>query len=209
MSRINVFFGGLVILLLSLLIACGSADHEKQVMENFSDNQKNEPYARKVPLSEMDFEVYAEYFPTATTLIQYNYNRKISLPCDVEYYCAKEDSAPAVTLKEGTEVYIMSDDEIIPDGYGMICWPDYEDGWRYGQPFLTEDFSDSSVPEGTSLYYVREEQLEKVAEAFYKSNQTHFEKKISADDYVKKITRYIDQILYDNGAYVSNSLLKK
>ena len=46
-----------------MLTACGSADYKKEVEENFTDNGKNEPYARQIPLDEMDFQVYDDYFP--------------------------------------------------------------------------------------------------------------------------------------------------
>ena len=189
-----------------MLTACGSAGYKKEVEENFTDNDKNEPYARQIPLDEMDFQVYDDYFPKIRAMILYNYDRKISLPCDVEYYESKEDSEPILTLEKGTKVYVLPDNERTIEGYGWCCWPDYEEGWRYGNPFLTIDFT--YISEEYPMYYVKSEQLEKVAEAFYESNRDSFSS-IRKKDYVRRTTQYIDQILYDNGAYISKALLEK
>ena len=136
-----------------MLTACGSAGYKKEVEENFTDNGKNEPYARQIPLDEMDFQVYDDYFTKFSTLVQYNYDRKISLPCDVEYYESKEDSEPILTLEKGTKVYVLPDNERSIEGYGWCCWPDYEEGWRYGNPFLTIDFT--YISEEYPMYYVK------------------------------------------------------
>ena len=193
------------------MTACGGSAYRQQMQENFKDNGKGEPYANEVPLNEMDFAVYDKYFPQATTLLKYNFDRKISLPCNVEYYSAKEDATPALTLEKGTEVYVLPDGEIHIPGYGTVCWPDYEEGWRYGSPFLTVDFSylwEVYPEEAVPMYYVKTEQLEQVEQSFYESNQKSFAR-ITKAEYVKNVVLQIDQVLYDNGAYMSEELLKK
>lgn len=194
-------------MIIFMLTACGSADYKTEAEENFMDNGKDEPYACQIPLDEMDFHVYDDYFPKATAMILLNYDRKLSLPCDVEYYDSKENPVPILTLEKGTQVYVLPDDDRTIPGYGMCCWPDYEEGWRYGNPFLTTDFT--YIGEEYPMYYVKSAQLEKVVEVFYDNNLDSFGSSYRKEDYVRRTTQYIDQILYDNGAFISKALLEK
>ena len=59
------------------------------------------------------------------------------------------------------------------------------------------------------MYYVKSAQIEKVAEAFYENNPKQIGSSMTKKEYVKKATQYIDRVLYDNGAYISNYLLEK
>ena len=193
-----------------ILVPTGIGVYQKTLLrKNFTDNQRREPYALNVPLEEMDFTVLKKYFPTESTLLLHNYNRKITLPCDVDYYISKEDSKPALTLKKGTAVYVLNTDEENPVGYGVQCWPDYEKEWRYGYQFLTADFT-SIDGEYLSIYYVKSSQLEKVAKAFYKENtkQLQNDYRFSASYYAHRTTQYIDRILYDAGVFCSKQLEK-
>lgn len=168
--------------------------------KGFIDNQKNEPYALKIPLDEMDFDVYSEYFLMAETLNDPNFNRKIVLPCDVNYYVRKEDSKPAFTLKKGTEVYILPDRKAFSIvGYGLQCWPDYQEGWRYGCPFITEDTT--NIVDGNTMYFVKSAQLERAAGAFYKANRKQLRYRCTPWDFPEIITQYVDRILYENGVF--------
>ena len=183
-----------------LVVNCMPNEYEK----TFVDNGKNEPYAQGVPLHEMDFEAYEDYFLNATTALGYNYTREIELPCDVNYYASKEDSKPVLTLKKGTTVYVMSSNGIVPIGYGFQCWPDYEKGWRYGYTFLKADFR--FIPDGAEMYYVKSNELEKVVGAFYKANQKKLKNYYRESQYKKLVTQYIDESLYLGGAYLSEYL---
>lgn len=198
----------IVLIASCILLPIGiSTYRQASLRKNFTDNQQNEPYALGIPLDEMDFTVYDKYFPTASTLLLHNYTRKIALPCDVDYFASKEDEEPVLTLKKGTAVYVLNDKEENPVGYGIRCWPDYQEEWRYGYQFLTADFT--SVREGDlPMYYVKASQLEKVAEAFYKANtkQLRNDYRFSASYYAQKATQYIDKILYDAGAFCSEQL---
>lgn len=168
----------------------------------FIDNQKNESYSLKVPLDQMDFSAYTEYFPNNQVLTDPNYSKCIILPCDVDYFNKKEDDEPVITLKKGTTVYILPNGvTCFPTiGYGLQCWPDYQSGWRYGHPFFTEDIPYSS--EKYPMYYVKTEQLKKVARAFWKANikELHNYYVISSE-FAIEITSYIDRVLYSNGVY--------
>lgn len=52
----------------------------------------------------------------------------------------------------------------------LPCWPDYEKGWRYGQPF-SDDRNAEPIPPArlagdSSMYFVKTAELEKAAHAF-------------------------------------------
>ena len=198
-NKIWIAIGALVVLIAIVVINILPNEYEKM----FVDNGKNEPYAQGVPLHEMDFEVYEDYIlPIAP--VDYYYEREIELPCDIEYYASKEDSEPVLIYKKGTTVYVMGKDDLEPIGYGVRCWPDYEKEWRYGYPFFKTDFR--FIPDGAEMYYVKSEQLEKVAGAFYKINKTTLSNFYGKSQYIKFTTQYIDVFLYRGGAYLSESL---
>jgi hypothetical protein len=178
--------------------------------KNFSENERtDQPYKLKTPLHEMDFDEYGYYFKTLTAPVglDYSISNKTVLPCDVEYYALQDDSEPILTLKKGTEVCISSEKGEIPIGYGLKCWPDYEKGWRYGYAFLSEDFEDLS--ENAQKYYVKSKQLEKVAIERYKNNKDVYGIFQTEKEYVQSVTQEIDEVLYFNGAYLSNYLIER
>ena len=197
----------IISLLTFFLTSCQDAHAELE--KNFQDNGKGEPYSQKIPLSEMDFTPYVEELFTVmiTDATAHNYTSEIDLPCDVEYYTAKTDKTPAVTLEKGTTVYVLPSDE--PDlptvGYGMQCWPDYEKGWRYGQPFYKEEFKKGMISRyGQPWYYVKSKQLEAVAREFCLVN--NFYKYRNPYSPEKAGIEFIDRALYEYGAFCSPEL---
>ena len=194
------------LLMVSFLLGCKSGA-QNTLKEEFKDNGKNQPYAQGIPLPEMDFTVYFPYVTDGVAAINMGYTRNINLPCDVDYFQSKGDKAPALTLQKGTEVYILSRNNPngIHIGYGLQCWPDYEAGWRYGQPLITHDFPLSAIiAEDPTMYYVKTEQLLAVAGEFYDTNKIST---ISRTEYQKKSVLFIDRCLYLNGAFCSPDLI--
>ena len=197
----------LIISLLTVFLA-GCRDAHAELEKNFQDNGKGEPYSQKIPLSEMDFTPYMEAIFNKMVIAagSPNYTSEIVLPCDVEYYTDKTDKTPAVTLEKGTTVYVLpSDDPDFTIGYGMQCWPDYEKGWRYGQPFYKEEFKKGMISRyGQPWYYVKSKQLEAVAREFclvndfYKSRNPYSPEKAGIE--------FIDRALYEYGAFCSPEL---
>ena len=177
---------------------------EYSYTRKFVSNLKAEPYFLNIPLDAMNFSIYDDYFCKNQALIDPNYTKHITLPCDIHYYAKKDDTEPVLTLRKGTTVYILPGDTYtFPTvGYGLQCWPDYENGWRYGHPFLTSDITYDSVT--YPMYFVKSAQLEKVAKAFYKANTKQLKSQSSASKFVNNIVGYIDQILYDNGAFCAS-----
>lgn len=114
--RTKRFFALVLLFLMLFTLFSGCAQPEKlpelpeppdYLKEFFRENGKNEPYARGVPLHEMDFSEYWKYFKEiGDDLMIHNEPETVVLPCDVEYFLHKEDKTPALVLKKGTEVYI-------------------------------------------------------------------------------------------------------
>ena len=197
-----IFFISIVVLFIAILAV--QIYSEYTYKRDFVSNHKAEPYFLNIPLDVMDFSIYDDYFCKNQTLVDPNYTKHISLPCDIHYYGKKEDAEPVLTLRKGTTVYILPGDTyMFPTvGYGLQCWPDYENGWRYGHPFLTSNttYDSATYP----MYYVKTAQLEKVAKAFYKANTKQIKHEMSASKFVNYIVGYIDQILYDNGVFCAS-----
>lgn len=204
-KKLFIVLGALVLLAVIILVIDSQPNEYER---NYEDVNSNKPYSMKEPLHEADLDTYKNYVEVAHTLLgNVNYVRKIELPCDVKYYERKEDSKPALTLKKGTEVYVLAEDNFDKPGYGWCCWPDYEKGWRYGIPFLTQDFKE--YPKDTKMYYVKLNQLEKVCGAFYDANKDPIAKYLSKKEYIEEHTLKIDERLCFNGFFLSNELRDK
>ncbi len=166
--------------------------------KSFKDNKKNEPYSRGVPLEEMDFSDYQDYFAFAP--IGNNDPLKVVLPCDIHYYRSKNDAEPTLTLEKGTSVYVLNENGETIMGYGLVCWPDYDSEWRYGHQFFTFAFSD--VSSEMPMYYVKSKQLKSVAKAYYKVIASKLiRSRITPSEYASNMTRMIDASLYFNGVF--------
>lgn len=175
----------------------------------FIDNQRNDPYAQGVPLYEMNFWTYLIEYP-ADTAVYTELNKMIVLPCNVDYYERKDDPTPALTLEKGTEICMFPGHSGFTSdltGYGAVCWPDYEEEWRYGCPFITEDIDYAAWDYSAAyirihdMYYVKSSQLEKVVRAFYNANKSTLSKSCAPWAYPKLLTQSIDQFLYLQGAF--------
>lgn len=209
-KRMYICVFGLIMTLSFLFEGCrGGSGSGSQLKENFLDNGKNEPYAAETPLSEMDFSIYTSqyYSDIIQPLMDPDYNKRVTLPCDVEYYRSPGDATPILTLPKGSDVYVLPRDAaMFPTiGYGLQCWPDYQEGWRYGQPFVADDFSRNLISEKYDKYYVRTEQIASVAKEFYRINRKALQN-LTAAEFEKQIVLEIDQTLYDNGAFCSPDL---
>ena len=227
-----------LVLLISMLftLLAGCAQPEEQLeppewMKNYyRQNIKNEPYARGVPLDEMDFSKYWKYFKEiGDDLMIHNEPETVVLPCDVEYFLHKEDKTPALVLKKGTKVYIKKNNLPISlrncfhmSGYGVCTWPDYETDWRYGIPFRTRLDSVESLV-GAKRYYVKTQPLFEVADAYIAllDEQNPFDESRYEDDpewleYEKAVRERrpaefvlsIDSFLVVEGAFLSPDYIK-
>ena len=192
-----------------LLTGC-QGRNRSTLKEEFVDNGRNLPYSQNIPLHEMDFFEYLLHLRSGPSVtLPFETGTAVELPCDVEYYRRKDDAAPALTLKRGTIVYIA------PKGfgraltlqYGLTCWPDYEEGWRYGYPFVTEPFDSlETVTETGSMYYVKTDSLFQVIDTWFGMNQMNTEP--FPNSRKKTYIGYIDKRLYTHGSFCSPDLEK-
>lgn len=99
----------LISMALSFLFAGCKAGSGSQLKENYIDNGKNEPYAAETPLTDMDFSIYTSqyYSDIISPLVDPDYNKRVTLPCDVEYYQSPGDATPVLTLPKGSDVYVL------------------------------------------------------------------------------------------------------
>ena len=205
-----------LILLLALLFsfsACGngaSAQNQSTLRAEFEDNGRDQPYSQGVPLTEMDFSVYEKYLSIGTGASKTNFDKinKMELPCDLEYYESKEDETPALILEKGTVIYLSPRDVEFPFGYGIYCWPDYEEGWRYGQPFKT---SYSFYLEDDPKYYIKTDQLFTFVDEYmvlaYKDTPASLTKDV-LDKGRKNLVFHLDIPLYTHGIFCSPDMEK-
>ncbi len=198
-----------VLLTATLFFACsgGSASNAKweKLKSEFKDNGKNEPYSQQVPLDQMDFSTYDQYLPDAVAAIKNDLQRSVELPADVNYYASPDDGAkPVLTLKKGTTVFITCEDGMPYNTmYGLTCFPDYKKGWRYGNPFVKDDFTYEDALAMSERYYVKTSELEQVAAAYYKANEKAFQQEQTSEQYVTGVIQTKDLFLYTGGVFCS------
>lgn len=195
-----------IVLFAAAIFAVTQRKQYQYPKSGFEYNRWEEPYAQGVPLDEMNFNVYRNYVELPVALIDFvEFVREVELPCDVRYYAHKEDSNPIIVLEKGSSVYVIpADKQYFEPGYGLECWPDYQKGWRYGQPFAADESETSSYD--VQKYYVRTSELEAVAKAFYRANSRLYRGQVSDSQYALVVTREIDVLLYKNGAFCSEEL---
>ena len=188
------------------VVLLAAAQRREYPRSEFEYNRWNEPYSQGVPLDEMNFNIYRNYVELPVALIDFvEFVKEVELPCDVRYYAHKEDSEPIIVLEKGLSVYVIpANRQYFGPGYGLECWPDYQKGWRYGQPFVTDESETSSYD--AQKYYVRTSELEAVAKVFYRANSRWYRGQVSASRYALVVTREIDVQLYKNGAFCSEEL---
>ncbi len=176
---------------------------------HFADNGKGEPYSRGTALSDTDFQVYRPYFDMPVGEgADYRWAREVTLPGDIRYY-AEKDGEPVLTLKKGTRVTVLPPDKAAFDvdtvGYGLMCWPDYEKGWRYGQPFRTDGGAVEYM--AGPAYYVKTSDLEETAKAYWREVvNSDPSVTVPAGVYVENTVELIDQTLYACGVFDSPEL---
>lgn len=196
-----------VLLFVAVLLPLASCKSEGQsaLRQEFADNGKNQPYSQKVPLQEMDLDIYfkAIFSEMGSGGTELNDNRKIILSNDVEYFENKNDREPALVLKKGTTIYIHALRSDIMEGYGLWTWPDYEAGWRYGKPFA-DNYTDIQTSSLTKSYFVKQEQLASVADDYYNQNECF--NRYSPEEFRKRHLLFMDRVLYLEGAFCSPEL---
>ena len=180
--------------------------HQQRLVNCFKDNHKNQPYSQEVALTEMDFSIYWYSLPGIAPVLNPRITYQVTLPCDVEYYSDINDIDPVMILQKGVEVYYnpIENADFVPYGYGVKGWPDYEKGWRYAYPFVTEGLGKAYQENG--MYYVKSEQLEAVARAWHAKDDKRNTRRDGVAEYVRFETQMIDAALYRNGAFCSPSL---
>lgn len=173
-------------------------------------------YDEGTPLSQAEPYELARVLPQATAPLGYEQPesaRFLELPEDLHYYSQPDASGePAATIPKGTVVTLYEasagnfGDKM---GYGLVCYPDYQKGWRYGQMFVTEAKEGDAfyqALEDCPYYYVQTKDLETIAAAFYdlhKENVGYLGQFHGKDDFVYRGVRTIDQYLYKDGYFLS------
>lgn len=193
--------------------------HQLLEKENKSASDSLSFYDEKTPLSQVEPQEMKKLLPQAVAAIGYEQPedaRLFALPEDLHYYDKADASGePAVTIPKGTVVALYGDPMGwigMEGGYGLACYPDYQQGWRYGQMLVAEtgDYDAFyNAWQKSPSYYVQTKDLETIAAAFYdlhKEDVGYIGNYNGKEDFVFKIVRQIDQNLYDTGYFLSPDL---
>lgn len=87
-------------------------------------------------------------------------------------------------------------------------YPTYEKGWRYVHPFKTTEGTGATL--GEAYYYIKMDSIEAVVDAAIRVNKPFraaiYQQQWTLDQGKHIFARYIDNALYQHGAYLSPDL---
>ncbi|MFD0961721.1 hypothetical protein [Paenibacillus chungangensis] len=191
--------------------------HNHQLRTQFPASTSASPYQQKIPMEQMDLTTYTPLFPMIFTAAGYSLTHRIETPVTLKYYTKIPTDETAVTLeivKGSTIVAIPEGTKGAPFlevGYGYTSYPTYERDWRYVRPFHTTEGLDQANNE--QFYYIHISSLEAVLDKVIEVNKP-FRAEIQQQRWSQEkgkhfLARYIDNALYQNGAYLSPDLVHR
>ncbi|MBW4081965.1 hypothetical protein [Paenibacillus sp. S150] len=204
-----------IILFCVVVYRTGSAlYHNYQLRKDFSSAATASPYQQGIPLGQMDLNTYNSYFPGISAEPAFTLTHRIEAPVTLQYYTEipTGETAVALEIPKGTIIVAIPEgtqgSSFYELGYGYTSYPTYEKGWRYVRPFKTTE--DASAALSEEYYYVKLGSLEAVLDTAIRANkpfraavrQQHW----TLDRGKHIFARYIDDVLYQNGAYLSPDL---
>jgi len=190
----------------------GSALYDNhQLRDQFPATAGGNPYQQGIPIEEMDLTAYDSYFPNIFAALGYSLTHRIEAPVSLRYYTdiPDDEAAFAFEIPKGATIVAIPEgttgSAFQEVGYGYTSFPTYEKGWRYVRPFVTAEGLDSADNE--QYYYVNMDSLEAVLDKVIEVNQPFHaairQQGWSLNEGKHVISRYVDNALYQNGAYLS------
>ncbi len=189
--------------------------HNHQLREQFPATTNASPYEQGMPMEQMDLTVYAPYFPSTFTALYYPLTHRIKTPVTLKYYdeIPNNETAVALEIVKGTTIVAIPEatkgSAFQEAGYGYTSYPTYVKGWRYVRPFIAEEGLNQAHYK--QYYYVNIDSLEAVLDKVIEVNQPFHDAIRQQGWSLNKgkhvIARYIDNALYQHGAYLSPDLL--
>lgn len=188
--------------------------HNYQLRQEFSTASIASPYQKRIPMEQMDLNAYLSYFPNVFSGGEYSLTHRIKAPISLQYYTEvpTNDTVVALEIAKNTPIVAIPEgtkgSAFYEVGYGYTSYPTYEKGWRYVRPFKTTKELDSASDE--KYYYVKLESLESVLDKAIEVNRP-FRVAVRQQNWIMDqgkhiFTRYIDDVLYQHGAYFSPDL---
>jgi hypothetical protein len=171
-----------------------------RLTKQFTPNP-DEPYQQQLPLSEegfIDDYIYKLYSPFALAPIGRPNTFVLEQP--IYYYSAPDDKLEPEIVLEAGKTYIISTNDINDYKYGIQSWPTYKRGWRYVIPFVEA----GGIRLVTQAYYVKLKDLYSPL----KSITGGLRYLLPAGHNYRSALLIKDQMLYDEGYYLSPDLYK-
>ncbi|MBP3704217.1 MAG: hypothetical protein J6I98_01670, partial [Clostridia bacterium] len=112
---------------------------------------------------------------------------------------------PAHEIAAGTQL-IWSDSSIL--GYGSMTFPTYQAEWRWSRPF--RNVNEKTNEADADWYYIKTKDLQDIALAVLNSSDSLKDSargmKMSIAQYANAVIHTMDNLLYQNGVYISPNL---
>lgn len=182
-------------------------------MEDFNPdlnpNEGSNQYLDKIPMEQMDLTRLSFTVDGMVGLYPPERYSTWRLTRELTYYReANGQKVPAFTVRKGTVVAWPW--HTVYGGYGFYTFPTYEEGWRYGVPFVTaQELSrwkrelEVLPPEEFPYYYVKLEDLRTVSNAMMRALG---EKRGLSNREMKIWLLSFDRSLADYDVYISADL---
>lgn len=190
--------------------------HNHQLRNQFPIASNDSPYQQGIPIEKMDLTTYSSYFPKTFTALDYPLTHRLETPVSLHYFTeipTEETTVASLVIPKGTTIVAIPEgttgSAFQEVGYGYTSYPTYQRGWRYVRPFIIT--SDLEHAQNEQYYYVSMDSLEAVLGKVIEVNQP-FQLAIRQQGWTlnkgKYVTaRYVDNALYQHGAYLSPDLL--
>ncbi len=188
--------------------------HNHQLRVQLPTSTSDSPYRQQVPMEQMDLTAYDTFFPKNFAAVDYPLTHRIETPVTLRYYSEIPTDKTDVVLEiaKGTTIIAVPENTtgsaFQVEGYGYTSYPTYKEGWRYVRPFMTTEGMDQA--HNDQYYYVRMDSLEAVLDKVVEVNKPFQAAIRQQGGGINKgkhaIARYIDNALYQHGAYLSPDL---
>lgn len=204
-----------ILLLLLASLRIGHALYQNnRLTSHFTAAFPPGPFLTKTPMEAMDLTVFDRLLPSAFTLPEFTVTAVLQTPVALRYYTAipGRGDVPALEIPKGSPIAALppyaTGSPFFKAGYGYTSYPTYERGWRYAQPFVMDGAQADAYEQ--PYYYVAQKDLHAVSRAVMDANKplsaAAKQRGLISAQGAHTMTLYLDDLLYQNGQYLSPDL---
>lgn len=204
-----------ILLLLLVSLRIGHAlYHNNRLNSQFTAASPPGPYQEKTAMDAMDLSVFDRLLPSAFSLPEFTLTPVLQTPVALRYYTEipGNGAVPVLEIPQGSPIAALpphaTGSPFFKAGYGYTSYPTYERGWRYAQPFALAGAEANAYAQ--PYYYVAQKDLYAVSRVVMDAHKPLSaavkQRGLISKQGAHTMTLYLDDLLYQNGQYLSPDL---